>query len=149
MSAVLLSTLEYSVSTWWCSLWAQIGSNMKTDKPLHVVTPLVHSSALSELAGREVFIKLENVQPSGSFKIRGIGWTMQEAVKNGAREFVGSSGGNAGMAMAVAAKQLKKKLTIFIPTSTLPFMIEKLKVSKIYFDLRIINIHINIHIIYI
>jgi len=100
---------------------------MKTDKPLHVVTPLVHSSALSALAGREVFIKLENVQPSGSFKIRGIGRTMQEAVKNGAKEFVGSSGGNAGMAMAVAARQMKKKLTIFIPTSTLPFMIEKLK----------------------
>ena len=65
--------------------------------------------------------------------------TMQEAVKNGAKEFVGSSGGNAGMAMAVAAKQLKKKLTIFIPTSTLPFMIEKLKVSKIY--LEIYSIH--------
>ena len=108
---------------------------MKTDKPLHVVTPLVHSSALSELAGREVFIKLENVQPSGSFKIRGIGRTMQEAVKNGAKEFVGSSGGNAGMAMAVPAKQLKKKLTIFIPTSTLPFMIEKLKVSQIYLEI--------------
>ena len=98
------------------------------DRPLHVVTPLIRSSALSLLAGRDVFLKLENVQPSGSFKIRGIGRTMQEAVKSGAKEFVGSSGGNAGMAMAVAAKQMKKKLTIFIPTSTLPFMIEKLQV---------------------
>jgi len=97
------------------------------DRPLHVVTPLIRSSALSLLAGRDVFLKLENVQPSGSFKIRGIGRTMQEAVKNGAKEFVGSSGGNAGMAMAVAARQMKKKLTIFIPTSTLPFMIDKLK----------------------
>jgi len=100
---------------------------VKMNKPLHVVTPLIPSSALSTLAGRDVFLKLENVQPSGSFKIRGIGRTMQEAVKNGAKEFVGSSGGNAGMAMAVAAKQMEKKLTIFIPTSTLPFMIEKLK----------------------
>ena len=100
----------------------------KMNKPLHVVTPLIPSSALSKLAGRDVFLKLENVQPSGSFKIRGIGRTMQEAVKKGAKQFVGSSGGNAGMAMAVAAKQMEKKLTIFIPTSTLPFMIEKLKV---------------------
>jgi len=97
------------------------------DKPLHVVTPLIHSTALSSIAGRDVFLKLENVQPSGSFKIRGIGRTMQEAVKSGAKQFVGSSGGNAGMAMAVAAKRLGKKLTIFIPSSTLPFMVERLR----------------------
>jgi len=96
-------------------------------RPLHVTTPLIYSTPLSHIAGRDVFLKLENVQPSGSFKIRGIGATMQEAVRNGAKEFVGSSGGNAGMAMAVAARQLQKKLTIFIPTSTLPFMIDKLK----------------------
>merc|ERR1711892_472216 len=84
----------------------QIDNSMvlvKMNKPLHVVTPLIPSSALSTLAGRDVFLKLENVQPSGSFKIRGIGRTMQEAVKNGAKQFVGSSGGNAGMAMAVVA----------------------------------------------
>ena len=97
---------------------------------MHVVTPLIHSTALSSIAGRDVFLKLENVQPSGSFKIRGIGRTMQEAVKSGATQFVGSSGGNAGMAMAVAAKRLGKKLTIFIPSSTLPFMVERLRVSK-------------------
>ena len=49
-------------------------------------------------------------------------------MRNGAREFVGSSGGNAGMAMAVAAKKIGKPLTLFIPKSTLPLMIEKLKV---------------------
>merc|ERR1712172_14100 len=63
----------------------------------------------------------------GSFKIRGIGLTMQEAVKDGARQFVGSSGGNAGMAMAVAAKQLGKKLTIFIPRSTKAFVVKRLE----------------------
>jgi len=94
---------------------------------LHVVSPLLHSQALSTLAGGPVFIKLDNVQPGGSFKIRGIGLTMQEAVKDGARQFVGSSGGNAGMAMAVAAKQLGKKLTIFIPRSTKAFVVKRLE----------------------
>jgi len=94
---------------------------------LHVVSPLLHSQALSTIAGRQVFIKLDNVQPGGSFKIRGIGLTMQEAVKDGAKQFVGSSGGNAGMAMAVAAKQLGKKLTIFIPRSTKAFMVKRLE----------------------
>jgi len=48
-------------------------------------------------------------------------------VKAGAARFVGSSGGNAGMAMAVAARALARPLTIFIPRSTLPFMVEKLE----------------------
>jgi len=94
---------------------------------LHVVSPLLHSQALSTIASRPVFLKLDNVQPGGSFKIRGIGLTMQEAVKAGAQKFVGSSGGNAGMAMAVAAKQLAKKLTIFIPRSTKAFMVKRLE----------------------
>jgi len=94
---------------------------------LHVVSPLLHSQVLSTIAGRSVFLKLDNVQPGGSFKIRGIGLTMQEAVRNGAEQFVGSSGGNAGMAMAVAAKKLSKKLTIFIPRSTKAFMVKRLE----------------------
>ncbi|MSQ37850.1 MAG: pyridoxal-phosphate dependent enzyme, partial [Chloroflexi bacterium] len=34
-------------------------------------TPLVRSEAFSEMAGAEVFLKLENLQRTGSFKIRG------------------------------------------------------------------------------
>jgi threonine dehydratase len=45
------------------------------NESLHIVTPLKHSKALSKLMPRaaEVYIKLENCQPSGSFKMRGIG----------------------------------------------------------------------------
>ena len=97
------------------------------DSDLHVKTPLIESKTMSQLAGRRVYLKLENLQLGGSFKIRGIGKTMQEAVRNGAKEFVGSSGGNAGMAMAIAAKRLNKKLTVYIPSSTLDFMVDKLR----------------------
>jgi len=100
---------------------------VKMDKPLHVETPLIYSNPLSKTLGRDVFLKLENLQPGGSFKIRGIGHTMQEAVKNGKTLFIGSSGGNAGMAMAVAANKMGTNLKLFIPKSTLPFMVEKLK----------------------
>lgn len=41
--------------------------------PLHIATPLLASAALSAAAGREVWLKLEAVQPPGSFKIRGVG----------------------------------------------------------------------------
>ncbi|BCQ38379.1 hypothetical protein ERHA54_09820 [Erwinia rhapontici] len=40
---------------------------------LHITTPLLSSRPLSLLAGREVMLKMEALQPPGSFKIRGIG----------------------------------------------------------------------------
>lgn len=44
----------------------------------HIVTPLLESWALSQVVGMPVFLKYENVQPAGSFKIRGIGRFCQE-----------------------------------------------------------------------
>lgn len=46
---------------------------MATQEPLHVKTPLRDSMALSKVAGTSVFLKMDSSQPSGSFKIRGIG----------------------------------------------------------------------------
>lgn len=42
-------------------------------EPLHIKTPLHESHPLSKLAGFPVHLKLENVQPVSSFKIRGLG----------------------------------------------------------------------------
>ena len=47
--------------------------------------------------------------------LRGIGKTCTEAKTKGFKRLVGSSGGNAGLAMAYAANQLKMPLTLFIP----------------------------------
>lgn len=45
------------------------------NEPLHFVTPLRHSKKLSQLlpGPAEVYMKMENCQPSGSYKIRGVG----------------------------------------------------------------------------
>ena len=73
---------------------------------LHVQTPLVHSNELTAAlgTGAPVFLKLENVQPSGSFKLRGIGAACVAAVSAGASLLVSSSGGNAGLAVAYSAR---------------------------------------------
>lgn len=47
-------------------------------KPFHVVSPVLESLPLSKAAGTKVLMKMENVQPSGSFKIRGIGHLCQD-----------------------------------------------------------------------
>ena len=73
-------------------------------KHLHIETPLVESRTLSQCSGRAVMLKLESMQPPGSFKIRGIGLACQEYLRRGARRFISSSGGNAGIAVAYAGR---------------------------------------------
>ena len=49
----------------------------------------------------KTYIKMDNCQPSGSFKLRGLGYACQKAlVLDGKKSFVSSSGGNAGLAVA-------------------------------------------------
>ncbi|XP_049721872.1 serine dehydratase-like isoform X1 [Elephas maximus indicus] len=84
----------------------------------HTVTPLLESWALSQVAGTTILLKCENVQPAGSFKIRGIGHFCQEVAKKGCRHLVCSSGGNAGVAAAYAARKLGIPATIVLPEST-------------------------------
>ena len=50
---------------------------------LHAYTPLIESPKLSVLAKKQVLLKLDNLQPSGSFKIRGIGNLVQHGKANG------------------------------------------------------------------
>ncbi len=85
---------------------------------LHIHTPLVQSRVLSRLSGRSILLKLEALQPSGSFKIRGMGEACQEYRRRGARRFISSSGGNAGIAAAYAGRCLSIPVTVVVPEST-------------------------------
>ena len=86
---------------------------------LHIETPLLESAVLSALAGRTVWLKLEALQPPGSFKIRGIGHACREYARRGARRFISSSGGNAGLAVAYAGRRLSVPVVVVVPeTST-------------------------------
>lgn len=85
---------------------------------LHRQTPLLQHAALSTALGKQVWLKMENSQPSGSFKLRGIGLMCQRAVAAGARQLVCPSGGNAGFAAATAGVALGVRTTIVVPHST-------------------------------
>jgi len=86
--------------------------------PLHLETPLFESQALSKVSGRPIWLKLEAVQPPGSFKIRGIGLACQEYARRGARRFISSSGGNAGIAVAYAGRKLGVPVVVVVPETT-------------------------------
>lgn len=85
---------------------------------LHIETPLVASNALSAAAGRTVTLKLESLQPSGSFKMRGIGHACEVHARRGVRRFLSSSGGNAGIAVAHAGRALSKPVVVVVPETT-------------------------------
>ncbi len=120
----------------------------------HIWTPLVKSHKLSRKFGQcsnlEVYLKLDCLQPSGSFKLRGIGQTVknvkaeqlrylhsrrkdgsdQKAPPRPIKNVVGcvcSSGGNAGLACAYACQFYGLKCVIVLPTSTPRFCIALLE----------------------
>jgi threonine dehydratase len=86
----------------------------------HVVcTPTVPSPWLSALTGGEVRLKLENVQLTGSFKVRGATNALRllpDATRR--RGVVAASSGNHGLGVAVAAARLGAAATVFVPAST-------------------------------
>jgi threonine dehydratase len=79
-------------------------------------TPLYQSETFTRLAGRPVLLKAENLQRTGSFKIRGAYNTISTL---GASEretgVVAASAGNHGQAVAWAAREAGTRATIFMP----------------------------------
>lgn len=96
---------------------------------LHIQTPLIESRPLSLAAGRTLWLKLETLQPSGSFKLRGVGHACEVHHARGARHFVSSSGGNAGLAVAYAGRKLGVPVTVVVPETTSTRAIELLKLE--------------------
>ncbi|KAJ9495394.1 catabolic L-serine/threonine dehydratase [Exophiala xenobiotica] len=95
-----------------------------------VTTPLIESRALSEAAECRVFLKLDNLQPAGSFKSRGIGnYILRRAAERHGLpiHFYAASGGNAGIACVHAAKSLGYPATVVIPRTAKPAMVRKLR----------------------
>ena len=90
-----------------------------------VRTPLISSPVLDELTGGTVLLKAENLQRTGSFKIRGaynlLSQLTSEQANNGA---VAYSSGNHAQAVAAAGTMLGIETTIVMPQDTPPIKIE-------------------------
>lgn len=85
---------------------------------LHINTPLIESRPLSATARSTIWLKLDALQPCGSFKLRGVGHACETHHARGATRFISSSGGNAGLAVAYAGRQLGVPVTVVVPETT-------------------------------
>lgn len=82
-------------------------------------TRLIHSEAFSEECGNDVYIKPENLQKTGAFKIRGAyNKIMKLDDEAKAKGLIASSAGNHAQGVAYAAKKLGVKATICMPAHT-------------------------------
>jgi len=81
-------------------------------------TPLEHSRALSERVGGPVYLKCENLQRAGSFKIRGA-YTRMSRLSEAEKQLgvVAASAGNHAQGVALAAQLLGISSTVFMPTN--------------------------------
>jgi threonine dehydratase len=79
-------------------------------------TPLVFSPTFSRMAGAQVYLKLENLQKGGSFKIRGATTKIQiRQDQIGPLGVVAASIGNHAQGVALAAREAAIPATIIMP----------------------------------
>ncbi len=98
---------------------ARIRAAAERLKPHIRHTPTVYSHTFSESCGSEVWLKLESLQRTGSFKLRGALNRIQLlSPAERARGLVAASAGNPAQGVALAAKLLECQATIVMPLST-------------------------------
>jgi threonine dehydratase len=81
-------------------------------------TPLKHTTTLSAMTGADVYLKFENLQRTGSFKIRGaLNKILQLSDEEKRRGVIAASAGNHAQGVALAARLNQVKATIVMPES--------------------------------
>lgn len=105
-------------------------------RPFIRETYVERSAVLEESTGARVFLKLENLQSTGSFKVRGAFsriLNLTSAVRE--RGIVTASTGNHGLAVAHVLKHLRSKGMVFVPTTVAPVKLAKLKNSGLQVEI--------------
>jgi threonine dehydratase len=98
---------------------ADIQSARQKIAPFVCHTPLIRSQSLSEQLGTNLYLKLEMLQPTGAFKVRGA-FNKMLTLTDRERDHgvVGVSGGNHAQAVAYAARELNLRSLILMPEFT-------------------------------
>lgn len=99
-------------------------------------TPLIHSTYLSELCNNNVYLKLENLQLTNAFKIRGaLSRMLKLSSEEKSRGVITASSGNHAQGIALVAQHLGVSAKIVVPKN-----VSELKLSKIkQYDVTIIQ----------
>ena len=93
-------------------------------------TPLLKAGRLgAELGLSQLFIKDESLNPTGSFKARGLSAAVSKAFELGVRKFIIPTAGNAGGALAAYAARGSLEASVYMPKDTPHANIEECKIA--------------------
>lgn len=96
--------------------------------PLLAPSPLVRAEAMARVSGADVHLKLENLQPTGSFKVRGATNALLALREAGdLRGVVAVSTGNHGRAVAHVARELGVPAAVYVSERVPPDKVEALE----------------------
>lgn len=100
----------------------------KTIRPYLAPTPLYHYPMLDKLLHAEVYVKHENYQPIGAFKVRGgINLMAHLPAEIRSRGVVTASTGNHGQSVAYAAQQFGVRAVVVVPEGANPVKVEAMR----------------------
>lgn len=111
-------------------LQQQIIEAEKRIRPFIRETPLEYSYPLNKISGCEVYLKLENLQITGSFKARGA-LNKILSIKDSSAKIVTASTGNHGLGVANALSVVKKSGTIYLPLGASAAKVEAIKMRGV------------------
>ncbi len=98
----------------------------KRIRPYLRETPVEYSYVLANMTGCEVYLKLENIQITGSFKARGA-LNKILSLQSSKAKIITASTGNHGLGVANALAVVKKEGTIYLPKGASPAKVEAIK----------------------
>jgi len=120
------------MNLWFAIFWVDL---ISMHSNVYIQTPTFESLKLKAEKGLNVFFKMDCFQPAASFKLRGMSELVRHHISQGNKNFVASSGGNAGLALAYAGYKLGGKVKVIVPKTTSEFMIEK--ISQLNADVEV------------
>ncbi len=106
----------------------EVKETLSQIRPYVIKTPVIRSYHLEKLIGKEVYLKLEFLQPTRSFKVRG---ACSKALSLDKKELsyglVTASGGNHGLGVCYAGKELNTPVVVFLPLKTAKEKVKKIE----------------------
>nr|BFD94155.1 pyridoxal-phosphate dependent enzyme [Kitasatospora sp. Xyl93] len=90
-------------------------------------TPVVRCAPLDAIAGARLWLKAENLQHGGSFKVRGALLAVDELARAGSRGVIAQSTGNHAIAVALAAREHRLPATLVLPSDAPPAKVRRIR----------------------
>ncbi|MFE0208302.1 threonine/serine dehydratase [Streptomyces sp. NPDC058985] len=90
-------------------------------------TPVIRSDQLDALVGARLWLKAENLQRSGSFKVRGALLAVEQLTASGSHGVIAQSTGNHAIAVALAAREYKLPSVAVLPSDAAPGKIRRVR----------------------